>query len=102
MEPSLDLDSLQRAVDALRVQQESVQQERQQLETMKASVDGNIEQFKQRVKLNVGGSKFETTLSTLTRHRNMKPCSEMLLEVTVYCGKVRDQRGCLIATEHSL
>ena len=60
MEPSLDLDSLQRAVDALRVQQESVQQERQQLETMKASVDGNIEQFKQRVKLNVGGSKFET------------------------------------------
>ena len=67
MEPSLDLDSLQRAVDALRVQ-ESVQQERQQLETMKAAVDGNIEQFKRRVKLNVGGSKFETTLSTLTRH----------------------------------
>ena len=67
MEPTLDLDSLQRAVDALRVQ-ESVQQERQQLETMKAAVDGNIEQFKQRVKLNVGGSKFETTLSTLTRH----------------------------------
>ena len=26
--------------------------------------------------------------------RNMKLCSEMLLEVTVYCGKVRDQRGC--------
>ena len=25
---------------------------------------------------------------------NMKLCSEMLLEVTVYCGKVRDQRGC--------
>ena len=24
---------------------------------------------------------------------NMKLCSEMLLEVTVYCGKVRDQRG---------
>ena len=23
----------------------------------------------------------------------MKPCSEMLLEVTVYCSKVRDQRG---------
>ena len=68
MEPSLDLDSLQRAVDALREQQESVQQERQQLETMKAAVDGNIEQFKRRVKLNVGGSKFETTLSTLTRH----------------------------------
>ena len=42
MEPTLDLDSLQRAVDALRVQ-ESVQQERQQLETMKAAVDGNIE-----------------------------------------------------------
>ena len=34
--------------------------------------------------------------------RNMKLCSEMLLEVTVYCGKVRDQRGCLTATEHSL
>jgi len=55
-------------VDALREQQDSVQQERQQLETMKAAVDGNIEQFKRRVKLNVGGSKFETTLSTLTRH----------------------------------
>ena len=68
MEPSLDLDALQRGVDALRVQQESVQQERQQLETMKAAVDGNIEQVKRRVKLNVGGSKFETTLSTLTRH----------------------------------
>ena len=26
----------------------------------------------------------------------MKPRSKMLLEVTVYCGKVRDQRGCLI------
>ena len=26
--------------------------------------------------------------------RNMKLSSEMLLEVTVYCGKVRDQRGC--------
>ena len=25
-----------------------------------------------------------------------------VLEVTVYCSKVRDQRGCLIATEHSL
>ena len=35
-------------------------------------------------------------------HCNMKLCSEMLLEVTVYCGKVRDQRGCLTATEHSL
>ena len=37
-----------------------------------------------------------------------EPCAEALayqerlLEVTVYCGKVRDQRGCLIATEHSL
>ena len=31
---------------------------------------------------------------------NMKPRSEMLLEVTVYCVKVRDQRGCLTATEH--
>ena len=28
------------------------------------------------------------------RWSNMKLCSEMLLEVTVYCGKVRDQRGC--------
>ena len=28
-----------------------MRQERQQLETMKAAVDGNIQQFKQRVKL---------------------------------------------------
>ena len=28
-----------------------------------------------------------------SRVGNMKPCSEMLLEVTVYCSKVRDQRG---------
>ena len=65
---AVDIASLQRTVDALRVQQESVQQEREQLEAMKAAVDGNIERFKQRVKLNVGGSRFETTLSTLTRH----------------------------------
>ena len=41
-------------------------------------------------------------VSTDSLVRNMKLCSEMLLEVTVYCGKVRDQRGCLTATEHSL
>ena len=35
---------------------------------MKAVVEANLAQFKQRVKLNVGGSKFETTLSTLTRY----------------------------------
>ena len=35
---------------------------------MKAFVEANLAQFKQRVKLNVGGSKFETTLSTLTRY----------------------------------
>ena len=69
MQPStVDLDSLQRTVDALRVQQESVKREREELENMKATVDGSIERFKQRVKLNVGGSRFETTLSTLTRH----------------------------------
>lgn len=66
MEPSLDIDSLQRTVDALRVQQDSVRRERDEVEAMKATVDGNLKRFKQRVKLNVGGSKFETTLSTLT------------------------------------
>ena len=35
---------------------------------MKAAVEGNLCQFRQRVKLNVGGIKFETTLSTLTRY----------------------------------
>jgi hypothetical protein len=68
MQASIDLDSLQRTVDALRVQQESVKRERDELENMRATVDGSIERFKQRVKLNVGGSRFETTLSTLTRH----------------------------------
>ena len=65
---ALDIDALQRAVDGLRSQQESVQRERAELQSMKAVVDANLAQFKQRVKLNVGGSKFETTLSTLTRY----------------------------------
>jgi hypothetical protein len=67
-EASLDLDALQRAVDGLRSQQESVRRERAELQSMKAVVDANLARFKQRVKLNVGGSKFETTLSTLTRY----------------------------------
>ena len=65
---SLDLDALQRAVDGLRTQQESVQRERAELQSMKATVEENLAQFKRRVKLNVGGSKFETTLTTLTRY----------------------------------
>ena len=65
---ALDLDALQRAVDGLRSQQESVRRERAELQSMKAVVDANLARFKQRVKLNVGGSKFETTLSTLTRY----------------------------------
>ena len=65
---ALDLDALQRAVDGLRSQQESVRRERAELQSMKAVVDANLGRFKQRVKLNVGGSKFETTLSTLTRY----------------------------------
>jgi len=63
------------SVDALRVQQESVKREREELKNMKATVDGSIERFKQRVKLNVGGRRFETTLSTLTRHgATLSPC----------------------------
>jgi hypothetical protein len=65
---SLDLDALQRAVNGLRSQQASVQRERAELQSMKAVVDENLSKFKQRVKLNVGGTRFETTLSTLTRH----------------------------------
>ena len=64
----LDLNALQRAVDGLRSQQESVQRERVELQSMKATVEENLSQFKQRVKLNVGGSKFETTLTTLTTY----------------------------------
>ena len=51
------------------------------------------------------GIASETEYRTIIKSQitsNMKLCSEMLLEVTVYCGKVRDQRGCLTATEHSL
>ena len=65
---ALHLDALQRAVDGLRSQQESVRRERAELQSMKPVVDANLGRFKQRVKLNVGGSKFETTLSTLTRY----------------------------------
>ena len=64
----LDLNALQRAVDGLRSQQESVQRERVELQSMKATVEENLSQFKQRVKLNVGGKKFETTLTTLTTY----------------------------------
>lgn len=66
MEPSFDLDSLQDYVDDLRVQQERMKQERKELEAMKATIEKNLKKFKGRVKLNVGGDKFETTLSTLT------------------------------------
>ena len=65
---AIDLDTLQRAVDGLRSQQESVRRERAELQNMQATVEANLSQFRQRVKLNVGGSKFETTLSTLTRY----------------------------------
>ena len=64
---AVDLDALQRTVDGLRSQPESVQRERAELQGMKAAVEGNLDQFKQRVKLNVGGSKFETTLLTKER-----------------------------------
>jgi hypothetical protein len=45
-----------------------VRRERAELQSMTAVVDADLARFKQRVKLNVGGSKFETTLSTLTRY----------------------------------
>ena len=61
---AFNLDALQRTVDGLRLQQETVQRELTELQSMM----GNLGQFKQRVKLNVGGIKFETTLSTLTRY----------------------------------
>ena len=48
---ALDLDALQRAVDGLRSQQESVRRERAELQSMKAVVDANLARFKQRVKL---------------------------------------------------
>ena len=66
MADALDLGALQRAVGE-RSQQETLQPERVEMHSTEAVVEENRAQFKQRVKLNVGGTKFETTLSTLTR-----------------------------------
>ena len=68
MSATLDLDALQRAVDGLREEKANVDRERQQLESQKQVVMENLERFKGRIKLNVGGTKLETTLSTLTRY----------------------------------
>ena len=65
---NIDVDTLQRHLDAVRAEQELVLRQRAELRSMNAGVEANLAQFKERVKLNVGGTKFETTLSTLTRY----------------------------------
>ena len=65
---SLDLDALQKAVDGLREEKNSIDRDRQLLASQKQIVAENLERFKGRIKLNVGGMKFETTLSTLARY----------------------------------
>ena len=65
---NIDVDTLQRHLDAVRAEQQLVLRQRAELRSMNAGVEENLAHFKERVKLNVGGTKFETTLSTLTRY----------------------------------
>lgn len=67
MSTSLDLNALQRAIDGLKEERQAVERDRLQVEKLKEVVQLNLERFKDRVKLNVGGVKFETTLQTLQR-----------------------------------
>ena len=59
---------MQKAVDGLREEKASIDRDRQLLASQKQTVAENLERFKGRIKLNVGGMKFETTLSTLARY----------------------------------
>jgi len=68
MAAGLDLDALQKAVDGLREEKASIDRDRQLLASQTQIVAENLERFKGRIKLNVGGMKFETTLSTLARY----------------------------------
>jgi hypothetical protein len=68
--PPLDLNALQRAIDGLKEERLAVERDRLQVEKLKEVVELNLERFKDRVKLNVGGVKFETTLRTLQRQPN--------------------------------
>lgn len=65
---SLDLDALQRAIDGLRAEKLQVERDRAEVCKLKEVVQLNLGNFQHRVKLNVGGSKFETSLSTLQRY----------------------------------
>lgn len=64
----LDLEKLQAAIDALKVEKAALARERKAIEGLKEVVQLNLERCADRVKLNVGGTRFETTLSTLQRH----------------------------------
>lgn len=68
MAAALDLDALQAAIDSLKQQREEIDRDRAEVAKLKEVVELNLERFKHVVKLNVGGAKFETTLSTLQRY----------------------------------
>jgi hypothetical protein len=61
----LTLNALQAAVDELKERKRSTERERAVVDTLKEVVELNLERFRNRVKLNVGGTRFETTLATL-------------------------------------
>lgn len=65
---SIDLDAVQRAINDLQQQKQRMVEERAALEASKRFVNDSLDRFKHHVKLNVGGNKFETTLTTLTRY----------------------------------
>lgn len=65
---ALSADAIQDVIDNLREREAAVRKQESALEAQKRCVDKSLDMFKSRVKLNVGGSKFETTLSTLTRY----------------------------------
>lgn len=58
--------SMQRIEAKLRADTEALEASKATFVETKAAVDGALDKFKGRVKLNVGGVKYETTLTTLT------------------------------------
>lgn len=66
--PAFDVQALQNAIQSLQHEQESIRRERAELDALKRAAQDSIDKFRHRVKLNVGGRKYETTLSTLTRY----------------------------------
>lgn len=66
----IDIEALQAAVAYLQVLKETREDDSSKRQQVAAAVSANLSRFKERVKLNVGGARFETSLSTLRRYED--------------------------------